>query len=127
MANLIPIAVAATLAVLGLSYLLQTRRWLDLTRRLLEQPERFFPAAAARTTSGVMIGYGYNDWSGTWPIFVTLLGWLLALEGAMILLLPAVIQKLQRLSDSFLRVYLRTGGILLIVLGGLLWRSVLEA
>ena len=126
MADLIPIAVAVTLAVLGLSYLLQTRRWLNLTRRFMEQPERFFPAAVAMTASGIMIGYGYNDWSGTWPIFVTVPGWLLALEGAVILLLPAVIQKFRRLSDPFLRVYLRTGGILLLVLGGLLWRSLPE-
>jgi threonine/homoserine/homoserine lactone efflux protein len=123
MAGLIPITVAVTLAVLGLSYLLQTERWLILTRRFTEQPERLFPAAVAMTASGIMIGYAYNDWSDTWPIFVTLLGWLLALEGAVILLLPGVIQKLRRLSDPFLRIYLRCGGVLLLVLGILLWHS----
>lgn len=126
MADLIPILIAVTLAVLGLSYLLQTERWLILTRRFTEHPERFFPAAVAMTASGITIGYGYNDWSGTWPIFVTLLGWLLALEGALILLLPGMIQKFRQLSDPFLRIYLRSGGILLLVLGVLLWRSLPE-
>jgi len=75
------------------------------------------------TAAGIVIGYCYNDWSGTWPIFVTLLGWLLALQGAVILLLPGLIQKMQRLPDPFLRLYLRGGGILLVVLGCLLFRS----
>lgn len=118
--------VAATLATLGCSYLLQTERWLRLTRRFLAEPERFFPVALAMTAGGVMIGYGYDNWSATWPLFVTLLGWLLALEGAVILLLPDMIRKFQRLPDHFLRIYLRSGGALLLILGGLLWRSLLD-
>jgi hypothetical protein len=123
MTGLIPILVAATLLVLGLSYLLQTERWLGLTRRFAARPEDFFPAAVVMVAAGVTIAYGYDRWTGTWPLFVTLLGWLLALEGAVILLLPGLIQRFQRLPDPFLRVYLRCGGILLVVLGGLLWRS----
>jgi len=114
--------VAAVLVILGCSYLLQTERWLKLTRRFLQEPERFFPVAVAMAATGVMVGYGYDDWSGTWPIFVTLLGWLLALEGAVILLLPGLIYGFRRLSDTFLRVYLRCGGALLMILGGLLLR-----
>jgi hypothetical protein len=124
--ELIPIVIAVMLVVLGLSYLLQTDRWLVLTRRFTKQPERFFPAAMAMIAGGVAVGIGYNDWSGTWPLFVTLLGWLLALEGAVILLLPGMIRKFQKLSDPFLRIYLRGGGALLVVLGGLLWRSLPE-
>jgi hypothetical protein len=123
MGELIPVIIAVMLVVLGLSYLLQTERWLRVTRRFTKQPERFFPAAVAMTAAGLVIGYGYNNWSGTWPLFVTLLGWLLALEGAVILLLPGLIKKFQRLSDPFLRIYLRGGGALLVLLGGLLWRS----
>jgi threonine/homoserine/homoserine lactone efflux protein len=55
-----------------------------------------------------------------------LLGWLLALQGAVILVLPGLVQKFQRLSDKFLRIYLRAGGVLLLVLGVLLWRSLRE-
>ena len=126
MGELIPVIVAGMLAVLGLSYLLQTDRWLRVTRRFTKQPERFFPGAVAMTVAGLVIGYGYDNWSGTWPLFVTLLGWLLALEGAVILLLPGLIQKFQRLPDPFLRIYLRGGGVLLVLLGSLLWRSLAE-
>lgn len=124
MSDAIPMVVAAVLATLGCSYLLQTERWLRMTRRFLAEPERIFPVAVAMTAAGILIGYGYRNWSGTWPIFVTSLGWLLALEGAVILLAPGPIQRLQRLSDPFLRLYLRCGGILLLALGTLLWRHV---
>ncbi len=123
MIELTPVLVATTLVILGLSYLLQTERWLGLTRRIMARPEDYFPAALVMLAAGITVGQGYNQWSGTWPLFVTLLGWLLALEGAVILLLPALICKFQRLSDRFLRVYLRLGGALLVTLGSLLWRS----
>ncbi len=126
MTEFAPVIVAATLAVLGVSYLLQTDRWLGLTRRLMAEPEYFFPAAMVMMAAGITVGYGYGRWSGAWPLFVTLLGWLLALQGAVILVLPGLVQKFQRLSDKFLRIYLRAGGVLLLVLGILLWRSLRE-
>ena len=77
----IPVIVALTLIILGMSYLLQTERWLQLTRRIGAKPETFFPAAIVMVAAGSAIGIGYNNWNGTWPIFVTALGYLLALEG----------------------------------------------
>jgi hypothetical protein len=118
---LIPTLVAVTLVVLGLSYGLQSARWIALTRHITAQPERIFPAAVIMVAAGTGIATGYDNWSGTWPLFVTLLGWLLALEGAVILLFPVVIEKFRGLSDGFLRWYLRTGGAVLVMLGALLW------
>jgi len=127
MSALAPVLVAVILPVLGLSYLLQTDRWLNITRRIMDEPQQYFPSAIMMVAAGVAIGYGYGAWIGTWRIFVTLLGWLLALEGALILVLPGVLQKLRRLPDRFLRLYLRFGGLLLIILGGLLWRSMTDS
>ena len=111
------------LVLLGLSYLLQTGRWINLVRRIMAAPERFFPGAVVMVAAGITVGYGYDNWDGTWPIFVTLLGWLLALKGAVFLLLPGMIMKFDRFSDGFMRIYLRLGGVFLAVLGGLLWHS----
>jgi len=122
----IPDMVAGTLAILGISYTLQTTRWIGLTRTITAQPERFFPAAVVMVAAGLALGGGYNNWSGTWPTFVTLLGYLLALEGAVILLFPSLIRKFQTLPDAFLRSYIRIGGIVLLALAILLWKRVGE-
>jgi hypothetical protein len=123
MSELIPLVVALSLMTIGSSYLLHTARWISLVRRLSADPGALFPGAMVMVAAGVTIGHGYDDWSGTWHIFVTLLGWLLAVQGAGILLLPAAVLKVQHLSDRFLRYYLRYGGLLLVLLGILLWRS----
>jgi uncharacterized protein YjeT (DUF2065 family) len=123
MDTLIPLDVAAVLFVLGLSYLLQTDLWIKFMRRSTANPELLFPLAMVLIAAGVIVGYGYNNWNGTWPIFVTALGWLMALKGAVILLLPKLIQRYERLSDKFFRIYLRFGGALLMVLAVLLYRA----
>ena len=121
---LIPIVVAVLLMVLGLSYLLQGRRWILLARRIMAEPEQFFAAAVVMVAAGQGIAWGYDNWSGTWPLFVTLLGWLVSIEGALILLFPGFIRAFQRLSDRFLGWYLRIGGVILLLLGALLWRYI---
>lgn len=126
MLALIPVLVAGVLLALGLSYLLQAPRWLRLVRALAEQPERLFLPAIGMVASGIVIGYGYDSWHGTWPIFVTALGWLLALKGTVWLIAPGLVQPLlRRLPDRFLLAYTRCGGILLLVLGALLGRQYL--
>ena len=121
---LIPTVVAVVLMVLGLSYLLQGSRWITLARSIMAEPERFFPAAVVMLAAGQGIAWGYDNWTGTWPLFVTLVGWLVSIEGALILLFPGFIRAFQRLSDPFLRWYLRIGGVILLVLGALLWRYI---
>ena len=122
MYRLIPALVASVLLVLGVSYLLQAPRWLRLLRGLAEQPERLFPLAIAMLAAGVAIGFGFNLWHGTWAIFITVLGWLLALEGAVLLLAPSLVRRLLSLPEGFLLAYTRAGGALLAVLGVLLGR-----
>lgn len=119
---IIPNVVALLLVVVGLSYLLQTERWIRLTRHILEQPERLFLTAMAMLAAGATIALAYDNWYGTWPLFVTLLGWLLAIKGAMILLFPGLYTFFNRVSDNYMRWHLRIGGLVVVVLGGLLWR-----
>jgi len=123
MKDLIPIVLTGMLLVLGLSYLLQTRRWILLTRHILAKPERLFPFAILLLLTGITIGAGYDNWVGTWPIFITALGWLIAIEAAAILIFPGLIQKLQNCSDQFLNIYIRSGGVIVLILGILLWRN----
>jgi len=124
MQYIIPNVVAILLLVLGLSYLVQSKRWISLMRYTLDQPERLYPIAIMLLGAGATIALAYDNWYGTWPLFVTLLGWLMAAKGALILVFPGLFQKFNRVPDSYLSWHLRLGGLVLILLGGLLWRHV---
>ncbi len=108
--------------VLGLSYLLRSGLWIQFFRELTRNPHRSLPIALLMLTAGTFGGLAYNDWSSTWPIFISAFSWLLALEGAVILVYPASLARLQKITDRFLSLYLRAGGILFIILGALLYR-----
>ncbi len=65
-------------------------------------------------------------WCGTWPIFVTAFGWLLAVEGVVLLLAPGLVRRvITSVTDRFLLAYTRIGGVVVIVLGALLSRHYL--
>lgn len=108
--------------VLGLSYLVQSGQWIRFFRELAHQPYRNLPLALAMLTTGTFSGFAYNDWSTSWPIFISAFSWLLALEGALILIYPGSLARLQKIPVRFLKLYLRSGGILFIILGALLYR-----
>jgi uncharacterized protein YjeT (DUF2065 family) len=110
------------LPVLGLSYLLQPRQWIQYLSELTRKPHRSLPLALVMLTAGTFGGFFYNDWTASWPIFISAFSWLLALEGAIILVYPGSLVRLQKIPDRFLNMYLRSGGILLIILGALLYR-----
>ena len=121
MANPIEFTLSIFFVVLGASYLLQSNHWTRFIREAIERPWRLFPTALVMLASGIFIGSTYNDWSSTWPIFITVIAWLMALEGAIMLLFPGFLNRLEKVSDNFFAIYLRTGGILLISLGVLLY------
>jgi len=122
-----PAIVAAGLIVLGASSLLQANRWLMLLRGLFAKPESYFPGAIAEMVAGLVLALSYNRWDGTWPLFTTILGWLMAIEGAAFLLAPGLFRGFNRLSDVFILRYLRIGGIAVVILGVLLGRFVLSS
>ena len=121
MANAIELTLSIFMLVLGASYLLQYEQWMQFFREAIQHPRRLFPVAMAMLATGAFIATAYNDWSSTWPVFITVLGWLMALEGALILIVPGFLRPLQKIPDRFLTWYLRIGGLLLIILGSLLY------
>jgi len=107
--------------VLGLSYLFQPGQWIRFFRDLTQKPHRSLPLALAMLTAGIFSGFAYNDWTTTWPIFISAFSWLLALEGALILVYPASLARLQKVPDRILNWYFRSGGIGFIILGAMLY------
>jgi len=120
MVNAIELTLSIFMLALGASYLLQYEQWMQFFREAIQHPRRLFPVAMAMLAAGAFIATAYNDWSSTWPIFITALGWLMAIEGALILIFPGLLKRMEKISDRFLAWYLRGGGLLLIILGALL-------
>jgi hypothetical protein len=120
MIHAIELTIAIFLLTLGTSYLVQAEQWKQFLNNAIDRPTRLFPIAAAMVAAGVFVGVSYKNWSSTWPIFISMLAWLMALEGALILIVPGFLKYLAGIPDRLLGWYLRLGGLLLIVLGGLL-------
>ncbi|MDZ4731482.1 MAG: hypothetical protein SH820_16245 [Xanthomonadales bacterium] len=120
--ELAPAILAITLIVLGGSFLLQTLLWMRLLRSIFEQPERYFFGATAEVLIGLTLALSYDRWDSTWPIFTTVFGWLMALEGTFFLLAPGLFRGFNRLSERAVSIYLRGGGVILLLLGGSLAR-----
>jgi len=116
----IELTFALCLLVLGASYLFRSDHWVAFLKDAVCQPHRLFPLALVMLAAGIFIGASYNNWTSTWPIFISAFCWLMAAEGALILVFPQYLKKLQRIPEGFLRWYLRFGGVLLLALGFLL-------
>lgn len=116
-----------TLSALGLSYLFQTSSWTALYEDLARDPSAFLPVGLLLVVGGLFVALGFNDWSSTWPIFITAFGWLMAIEGALIVICPGLIGTFPRLVGKRLPVFMRLGGILVLGLGlNLVWIYLLE-
>lgn len=125
--QLIAAIFSLTITALGLSYLFRTRHWARLYRDFEQHPRYFIPTGLLMFVSGLFVAIGVNDWSSTWPIFITACGWLMALEAGLLLVNPALVSWMIRRIDERRIVYLRMGGLLLTGLGGLLtWEYLLQ-
>ncbi len=122
-----PAILSIVLLVLGASFILQWRTWSSLLRSIFADPQRYFFGAVAEVALGLWLALSYDRWDTTWPIFTTAFGWLMALEGSLFLLAPRLFMRFSRLSDKAMNLYLRLGGVLLVVLGALLARFAFPA
>lgn len=118
---------AIALTVLGLSYLVRARAWATLYVECELHPGRFIPTGLMMFTAGLYLAITFDDWSATWPIFITAFGWLMALEGVLLTLKPSLAGGFTRLLGSSLVRFIRLGGVLIVGLGSLLvWEYLLQ-
>ena len=114
---------ALTLMLLGLSYMVRASAWSALYRDFEQDPGLFVPTGLLMFVCGLFLAVAINDWSSTWPIFMTAFGWLMMLEATLLLLNPSLVGWFFRRVGGYRTAYLRIGGLLLVVLGGLLTRE----
>lgn len=128
MHDLIASVFSITLTALGLSYLVQTERWTALYNDLSRQPSTFVPVGMLLLATGMFIAIAFDDWSSTWPIFITAFGWLMAVEGALLIICPGVVGAFPRVLGKRLKVFMRLGGLLVLGLGlNLVWVYLLQS
>lgn len=118
---------AIALTALGLSYLLRARAWASLYVQCEVHPGRLIPIGLLMLTAGLYVAITVNDWTSTWPIFITAFGWLMALEGALLTLKPSFAGAFTRLLGSRIVRFIRLGGVLIFGLGCLMtWEFLLR-
>ena len=118
---------SVALLVLGLSYVIQARAWSVVYFEFDNHPARYIPTGLAMVGAGLWVALFFNDWSDTWPIFITVFGWLMVLEGFLLITRPSLLTTFTRRLGERLPVFVRLGGFLILGLGGLLvWEYLLQ-
>lgn len=78
---------------LGLSFVLQGRRWVQAGREVATAPHRFLPNALVLLVIGLIVVLSHNHRVADWPLAITLFGWILVIKSARFLLFPRLISK----------------------------------
>jgi hypothetical protein len=118
---------SVALTILGLSYIVQARAWARLYVEFDVHPKRFIPTGLLLFAAGLYVALNFDDWSDTWPIFITVFGWLMAIEGVIILISPSLLTHFTRVLGPRLRHFVRLGGFRVLGLGALLvWENLLQ-
>lgn len=120
MRDLIIHLVPLLLLLLGLSFVLQGRRWVEAGREVTAAPHRFLPNALVLLSIGLIIVLSHNDWVADWPLAITLFGWVLVIKSASFLLFPRLISKADGWPENIHLAATRAGGLIAAVLGGIL-------
>ncbi len=109
--------VAVFILTIGLSYVVQGRRWLSLSKDLMEAPHRMFPLSILMVVLGSVIVAVHNEWSVGWDLVTTVLGWVLLLKGVTLLVYPQLASWAANMSNALYLNLIRVSGVLLTVLG----------
>ena len=67
----------------------------------------------------------HNVWVFDWSVVVTIIGWIMTIEAILYLIVPQFVKLFAGWSDSFMRTYIRVGGIVMAILAApLVYRHV---
>lgn len=113
-----PVAIitSALLLILGCSLLFATRGWVALIAEYDENPHRLLIPGLAVTVFGLVVVFNHNIWTGGWVVIVTAAGWLILIKGLTFLLGPGLVQIQSKFPQPVVKMSLRAGGVILILL-----------
>jgi hypothetical protein len=96
--------------------LFATRSWLALMADFTAQPHRLLVPGLAAMMYGLIVVFKHNIWVQGWEVVVTIAGWLILAKGLSFLFLPDTVSIYARFPESFIKMSLRVGGSVLILL-----------
>jgi len=111
--------VSAFILILGLSYLVQPKRWTVLSRDALEQPFCYYPMFLFLLVTGLTILSTHSSWTPARSAIITAMGWILTIKSALFLIAPGLATKFRFWSDKGLGIWIRAAGIVFTAVG--LW------
>jgi len=108
--------VAIYLIVIGISLLARQGMWMHVVKKFMKSSTLITVVAMAELILGLLIVISHNIWVQSWVVVVTLIGWIMVIEGAAYLLLPQ--DSMKGLIRSFNKpMWYRVCGIVSLALG----------
>ena len=74
--------------ILGISRAVHSRLWLDLIAEVRKSRFAGFFMGVSALPVGLLLIVGHNEWVLDWPLFITVVGWGMAIKGTIYLLVP---------------------------------------
>ncbi len=112
--------------IVGISRILHPNLWTDLIAEIRKSRFAGFWMGSFALTVGLFLIVGHNKWVLDWPLFITVVGWGMAIKGTIYLLVPKAAEAVIERAGKSNRV-LRISGIVMAGSGGVLTWQVFVA
>lgn len=107
------------LVIGGLAYMVRQRYFMSVVHNFVMEKALRLVVAVAELVAGLFIITSHNTWDSTPEILVSLIGWIIAVEGAFYLLMPeSVVRSVVKVFN--VKAWYIVGGIVSIVAGAYL-------
>jgi uncharacterized protein YjeT (DUF2065 family) len=102
--------IGAPYFIIGLAFIFNSKYYQKIYKEIVESPAFLFAGGVVAIILGIVIILFHNVWDFTWPLIITIFGWIAFLKGIFLLLFP-------RIAAKFAKKHLEKRGI--IIFGGL--------
>lgn len=115
----IEVVTGTCLFIFGLSFLTNAGFWTDAFKGMSSDTQQTFTLLMVLLICGVLMVMGHNIWVGDWRVIVTITGWAVLLESIALILAPRILRIYANWSDRTMVTWLRVGGSLWTLAGGI--------
>lgn len=95
--------IGITFVVFAAGVALNLNIYTSVVRRIIENPLLLFMVGSVDLILGLLIVMVHNDWSYSWTVLVTIVGWLLVVRGFIRIVFPRVVLAIARKMEGKFR------------------------